>query len=623
MTTREELRKEFNISSATLNNWYRTGTIEAPSNGTYYTEQEYFKVKNNIISNSDKLKGRANRLHMDDSYICYLGISDDNRKRLLERAVEIHETCKLKIEDSVLLLCIQILKSTKLISDSSLSAPKSKLDVFIINWASKVGVKDIFSNIFNELEYRHIDDDFIGAFYQSITSISQKSKLGAYFTPSNLLEGISFDPNSTVLDPCCGSGGILIRVLNKNHDQMKVYANDIDEIALQICTVNLSLFFMTNDIKFNVGFKDILTAKKSSEISLFDISDNNIFFDYIITNPPWGSKLDFKKKEALIKKYDEISTSESFSVALFNCINSLNSKGTLIFFLPHSILNVGTHKNIRKFLLSKNRAIKIDLLGNAFHGVVSEAIRLTFCNEKHSNSIEIINNEQEYQLNYKEILPPDYIVQATANSFEKDILSHVFTSEHITLKNNADFALGIVTGNNAKHISKIKNNENMEPIYKGKDIEPFGFLPAECFIEFHPEQYQQIASVDKYRQPKISYRFINDRIVCAFDSQGRLLLNSANLFIPKIDYPIETIVCLFNSKLYSFIYRKMFHSKKVLRSHIESLPLPIIDENLHRAFKDTYNLCINSSINMSTLDKLVYNIFNISNEQIETIEKEF
>jgi len=617
------LRKELNISTATLNNWFRTGTIEAPSNGTYYTEQEYFKIKKNIINNSGKLKGRANRLHMGDSYICYLGITDDNRKRLLRRVVEIHESCKLKIEDSVLLLCIQILRSTKLISDSSLLSPKSKLDVFIRNWASKAHVKDIFSNIFNELEYRHIDDDFIGAFYQSITSISHKSKLGAYFTPSNLLENIYFDPNSSVLDPCCGSGSILIRVLNKNHNPMKVYANDIDEIALRICTVNLSLFFMTNDIKFNLGFKDILTANKSSEIYLLDISDNQIYFDNIITNPPWGSKLDFKEKETLIKKYNEISTSESFSIALYNCINRLSPKGTLIFFLPHSILNVGTHKNIRKFLLSKNRGIKIDLLGNAFQGVVSEAIRLTFCNEKHSNSIEIINNAQKYQLNYDEILPPDYIIQATANSFEKDILSRVFTLKHLTLKNNADFALGIVTGNNAKHISKIKNNENMEPIYRGKDIEPFSFLPAGCFVEFHPAQYQQIAAVEKYRQPKICYRFISDRIVCVFDRQGRLLLNSANLFIPKVDYPIETIVCLFNSKLYSFIYRKMFHSKKVLRSHIESLPLPIIDDNLHRAFKDTYNLCLKSSTNMLTLDCLVYSIFNISNEQIETIEKEF
>lgn len=623
MTTREDLRKDFNISTATLNNWYRTGTIEAPSNGAYYTEQEYFKIKNNILSNSDKLKGRANRLHMGDSYICYLGITDDNRKRLLEHAVEIHETSKLRIEDSVILLCIHTLKSTKLISDSSLSVPKSKLDIFIKEWAGKVGIKDIFSNIFSKLEYRHIDDDFIGAFYQSITSISQKSKLGAYFTPSNLLRDITFDTNSNVLDPCCGSGGILIRVLDKNHDQMKVHANDIDEIALRICTVNLSLFFMTNDIKFNVCFKDILSAKKSSEPSLFDIADNQICFDNIITNPPWGSKLDFKEKETLIRKYDEISTSESFSIALYNCINSLTPKGTLIFFLPHSILNVATHKNIRNYLISKKRTIRIDLLGSAFQGVVSEAIRLTFINSTSSEYIEIRNNEQMYQIKHREIVPPDFIIQATANSLEKDILSFIFTREHITLKNNAEFALGIVTGNNAKHIYSSKSNEFMEPIYRGKDIAPFKFLEPECFIDFHPEQYQQIASVEKYRQQKIVYRFINDRIVCVLDCQGRLLLNSANLFIPKIDYPIETIVSLFNSKLYSFIYRKMFHSKKVLRSHIESLPLPIIDDNLHIAFKGTYNLCLEDPSNLAMLDKLVYSAFNISKEQIATIEKEF
>jgi len=622
MITRKDLRKDFNISSATLNNWYRTGTIDEPSNGMHYTEQEFLKIKNNILSNSEKLKGRANRLHIDTSYICYLGIVDERRRHLLEQAVEIHENSSLSTEESVLLLSLHILKCTKLISESFYSTQKSKLDFFLKDWIKDVGIIDTGSNIYAKLDYLHTDDDFIGAFYQSITSISQKSKLGAYFTPSNLLHDISFDLNSDVLDPCCGSGGILIRILDKKHNQSKVHANDIDEIALKICTINLSLFFNTNDIKFNVAFSDILKDKKSSELSLFDMSNNQIRFDNIITNPPWGSKLDFIEKENLIKKYNEIATSESFSIALYNCINNLTANGKLIFFLPHSILNVGTHKNIRKFLLSKKRAIKIDLLGSAFQGVVSEAIRLTFCNEINSNSIEIFNNEQIYNLYHQEILSHDYIIQATANSLEKDILSYVFTREHLTLKNNAEFALGIVTGNNAKHISNLKNSETMEPIYRGKDIIPFGFRSAECFIEFHPEQYQQIASVEKYRQPKIAYRFINDRIVCAFDIQKRLLLNSANLFIPKIDYPIETIVCLFNSKLYSFIYRKMFHSKKVLRSHIESLPLPTIDENQHIKFKETYNLCCKDN-DMTKLDILVYNIYNFTNIQIETIEKEF
>ena len=99
--------------------------------------------------------------------------------------------------------------------------------------------------------------------------------------------------------------------------------------------------------------------------------------------------------------------------------------------------------------------------------------------------------------------------------------------------------------------------------------------------------------------------------------------NSANLFIPKIDYPCETIVCLLNSKLYTFIYRKKYHSKKVLRAHIESLPIPKIDFNYHQKFKDIYDNFIKGRDCNIDLNYAVYKIFNFTEKEIEIIEKGF
>lgn len=52
--------------------------------------------------------------------------------------------------------------------------------------------------------------------------------------------------------------------------------------------------------------------------------------------------------------------------------------------------------------------------------------------------------------------------------------------------------------------------------------------------------------------------------------------------IPKVpNYPIKTILTLFNSTLYQFIFVKKFGVIKILKSHIEQLPLPEIDNCEH------------------------------------------
>jgi hypothetical protein len=100
--------------------------------------------------------------------------------------------------------------------------------------------------------------------------------------------------------------------------------------------------------------------------------------------------------------------------------------------------------------------------------------------------------------------------------------------------------------------------------------------------------YQQIAPIEYYRQNKIAYRFISDKLICVLDANNSLLLNSANLFISDV-YPMETIVSLFNSDIYTFIYKKKFHSNKVLKSHLQDLPLPVFSDDMHKYIYKLYH----------------------------------
>jgi hypothetical protein len=191
------------------------------------------------------------------------------------------------------------------------------------------------------------------------------------------------------------------------------------------------------------------------------------------------------------------------------------------------------------------------------------------------------------------------------------------------LADNAVFALGIVTGNNGKYIVNTKNG-NVEPIYRGKDIQAYIFSEPECFIDFKPELYQQVAPVGYYRQKKIVYRFISDKLVCLYDTGSALLLNSANIVISTV-YPMETIVCLFNSPIYSYIYQKKYHSRKVLKSHLQSLPLPLFSEQTHRLFSGFHHEItthpISKALEMQKeIDKYICKWFSISDKEYNYIE---
>jgi hypothetical protein len=69
------------------------------------------------------------------------------------------------------------------------------------------------------------------------------------------------------------------------------------------------------------------------------------------------------------------------------------------------------------------------------------------------------------------------------------------------LKSNTTFALGIVTGNNAKHVLQVPVKHS-EPIFRGKDIQKYYYEPPKCYIVFKPNDYQQIAPIEYYRQKK-------------------------------------------------------------------------------------------------------------------------
>ena len=433
------------------------------------------------------------------------------------------------------------------------------------------------------------------------------------YTPSEILTSIKIPENAKVLDPCCGSGSILINTLSKNHNPSNIYAFDIDEAALLICHINLILFFNNADISPHIQKQDLIF---SDNMDL--LSKDNGKYDFIVTNPPWGSKLTKAEKDILLHDYSLLGTTEVFSIALYNSLKKLSENGSLNFFLPESILNVSTHKNIRKFLLNSHRNIEILPLGMAFKGVQSECILLKLSEIIKGDTQIIVEKGSRYKLNSKNITAPDYLIPYNVSENDDVILSKIYSAKSVKLSYDTKFALGIVTGDNKKYIHYTKG-VNDEPVFRGKDILPYKLKSPETFINFTPEIFQQVAPIEMYRSKKIVYKFISDKIVCAIDCNS-LVLNSANVIISN-DYPMEILVCLFNSPIYTFIYQKKFKSKKVLKQHFQDFPLPVLSNELNKSFCDVYSDIFAGKSNQENADKLICNYFKISDTEYNYIKE--
>ena len=162
-------------------------------------------------------------------------------------------------------------------------------------------------------------------------------------------------------------------------------------------------------------------------------------------------------------------------------------------------------------------------------------------------------------------------------------MEHVFAIPHKTLANNTEWALGIVTGNNSKHVHS-QSREGLVPVFKGSDITTSGVKTATHFISEDFSTFQQVAPLKYYKaKEKIIYKFISSKLVFHHDTKQRYILNSANLLIPSCDLGIDAkqLADLLSSDLMNWVFNSLFKTHKILRKDLELLPIHVgyFDEN--------------------------------------------
>lgn len=628
------------ISQATAKNWIRLGKLKIGSDGKTFDKKYIEALISEIKSGKDnRLKSRRNKKSVSGKVLYKDYIKNNHNREIVESVLD---ACDQITEDELRVIlanfAIQLYQQSGgiVVSDYLLLEGKSDItdnDVF------NSLIKDLLGNVdVSRITLTNIQaalnskvqlvplEDTLGFAYISLRDLSHRKQTGAYYTPEKTVNTLIYNlkncanvQNKILCDPCCGTGNFLIGLVGNGVKTENLYGQDIDKISILITRINM--FLLDNSIT------------KEQLYSQFVCGDtlSNTFsrkFSVVLGNPPWG--YDFNKEETAYLTANYITAKnkgmESYDLFIEKGVSMLEEGGYLAYVLPEAILSVNSHQQARE-LIVKNTAFRfVSYLGNAFSGVQCPAIILGVQKGSHGETkgCRIGLNNKEFIIN------ENRDVDATSFSFnmcdeEYDCLQVISSVQNAKyLANNAKFALGIVTGNNKEYIANEKA-DGMEVILKGSDIFRYDMKESDNYIHFAPEKFQQVAPTEMYRaEEKLLYRFIAAVPVFTYDNQQTLSLNSCNILIPQIEgMNIKYILAILNSSVAAYFINKKYNSVKLLRSHIESLPIPMVSAEKQNDIIRKVDHIMNSSENISgpyeDLDGDIMALYGLTAEQTDII----
>ena len=279
--------------------------------------------------------------------------------------------------------------------------------------------------------------DVKGKAYEELVGANLRGDRGEFFTPRNIMDMavkmINPKSDEKICDTSCGTGGFLVMAMNHVIEQLKIevekdlgktesewsdseksvvrdrikqiaasnfYGFDINPDLVKATKMNM---VMNNDGSGNIyrndsllpphewdlELKQQLAEVLNIEVGRIKNTDTIEFFDVIVTNPPFGSKIPVKDSHILEqfeigyiwreerhdisgqtgwrKSSNLQSSAPPEQLFIERCLQFLKPGGRLAIVLPDSILGNPGLEYIRQWLIEKTRIVaSVDLHKDAF-----------------------------------------------------------------------------------------------------------------------------------------------------------------------------------------------------------------------------------------------------------------
>lgn len=383
-------------------------------------------------------------------------------------------------------------------------------------------------NYLQEVNLSATDLDSKGRAFETFMGSFFRGEFGQYFTPrvivQFIVEALPITNNSLVLDTSCGSGGFLLHALDKVRKQADEeypdYKDDIEdykawhdywhkfaennlygiEINEQIARTAKMNMIIHDDGHTNVISVDGLIDEEAV-LKAVDYKNNGFKFgrfDFIITNPPFGSSVKLNEKSYLQNFYlgkkepdwldykgakTDYRNNQSTEVLFIEqCYNYLNEGGYLAIVIPDGVLTNSSLQYVRDAIEEWYRLVAIvSMPQTAFSatgaGVKSSVMFLR--KHKKSHTIELQNLKSKIQTEIKnefEYLP-------TIDKWERE------------KKNKIDALEGFTNPSKLVSIKEIKASDEFKT-WKAEVnqeyVEKISELQEEMTARFQEERSKQL-----------------------------------------------------------------------------------------------------------------------------------
>ncbi|MBQ4246252.1 MAG: N-6 DNA methylase [Succinivibrio sp.] len=640
--TLKEVCRLLEISIATGKNWKKLGRIKEveTQEGLLFERKEIKKLLTSMRKGDlDGLKSRRNKsaLKGRELYVNYVSKVSPNHAAVSSLVNGFSGTqttvTALLCESFLQLLCSSGKLQRTVEGKLFLAYLKNEFDAGDYEWLlvelmNKTPANSLLKagQKLQEFTLEYVPyEDTLGLIYLSLMELSKRRQSGRYYTPQNLtdiaVETLNVADGRVFLDPCCGSGNFLLRLLKRGARVEDLYGCDLDGFSVTLARVNFVLSGNTSD-------KDLLT---SHLIQCDTLTSKHLpKVDVVLGNPPWGSLDDPKVAARYAKGLVCADKNRPCLADLFveRSLKLLESGGIVRFVLPEALLNVASHERIRQYISENARVLSVRYLGEVFHAVQCPSVILTLERTSYAGAMGevIVNNDKETYIVRRKRDRNDFNFKVTDS--EALVLSKMEEPENtIRLRGHASFALGIVTGSNSGKIKDSKE-DGFEQVIRGSDIEPYKINSPKNFIKSDLSSYQQVAPLEFYRaQNKLVYRFISRYPIVAMDTGGRLTLNSCNVLIPKFEnISAVFVMAVLNSSAMRFYFEKKFNTIKVLRSLLEEVPIPLAskeDQMLIEFMVTELNECTDENKQLELrhkIDRKICEIYGLGKRALNTIE---
>jgi hypothetical protein len=434
-------------------------------------------------------------------------------------------------------------------------------------------------------------------------------------------------------------------------EMSKKEKTDWNKKVLQLTEETKKLETEIEEIKANKIYENAFEWRFEFPEVLNDEGDF-VGFDVVIGNPPYvyrNADIENVKEYFNSNYYNTSGNYDLYKFFIEQSIKIAKNNGFNSLITNSSFLLQTSFDKTRKFLLENSTLTNIvPLGGSVFEEATVDSAIYILQKAKYSGEKTLVINPEKpidvaitpaYTLKQDRFLKNEFLVfDYLLNDEEYNIVNKLI-SDFPKIETAYDFGVGINTGYIKEDLTAdSKLDKRYHPMVPGTGVSKYGKIKTEGFIMYDKEFVKSKGKLGRtlpdekyFTEPKILIVrtrniTLKERIISSIDYDKKYNLNRISNIISKDNNSLEGLLGVLNSKLFNWLYTKRYFDYEIKPIYLRNSPLcDTNDKELNRLVKEIIELrSSDEKANISKLtdiiDKLVYKLYNLTEEEIKIVE---